>query len=230
MVWKKLFSFQSFQKIFLVIITFNPPRSTLIRQMGNGLIEGLCCLGSARTPRLSLYRMGETRDSPTWDGSGPRGRTKKKEDQDTCLFHELLEEQFASGRQRSSGQDEAGLCTGWPVLAWPSVLPHPEGQAFLWAVTPSPGGWRAPWLHSRTEERKLLPWPLGPSEAKSLWLLRPHHTLSPSTYCLFPPVFSPGECTLQVQLKCPLLLQPPDSHSPHSHCFWCLPSHSTGSL
>lgn len=88
-----------------------------------------------------------------------------------------------------------------------------------------------PWLRSIAEESKLLPQHVGPSEIHSRWPSCPHHSPSPSTPCLFPPAFPPGDTSFRAQLKCPLFLQPPESgHTPHFHTVFgvCFP-HPTGS-
>lgn len=156
-----------------------------------------CHLGSARALTLSLPRMGGSQGYLHPDGAGPWERTKSTEDQDTCLFHELLEEQLASGRQRSSDRGEAGLYTGWPVPDWPLALSHPGGRVLLWAVTPSPRCWPCSMalLHRRGEQ------PLTPAFGAigdQLTVAIVYSPLPFSIHTLFvPPISPPGECILQ---------------------------------
>lgn len=106
---KAFLRFQKFSWLsFHLILT-----ATLIRQVGKlRLIERQCLIQCHIVSEPSLFRSlqwARVRDASTWDGAGPSGRTKSTEDQDTCVFHELPEEQLASGRQRSGGEGEAGL-------------------------------------------------------------------------------------------------------------------------
>lgn len=62
--------------------------------------------------------------------------TKSTEDQDTCLFHELLEEQFASGRQTSSGQGEQGFAQAGQSQLDPCPFPTLRGTSFSGQLHP----------------------------------------------------------------------------------------------
>lgn len=76
------------------------------------LIERQCVIQCHIVLEPSLFlslQWATVRDASIWDGAGPWGRTKNTDDQDTCVFHELLEEQLASGRQRIGGEGEAEL-------------------------------------------------------------------------------------------------------------------------